>query len=43
MSRWVFDRPIEVEDITGIALGCWMIPVENGTAGAGYWLPAWPE
>ena len=43
MSRWVFDRPMEVNDITGIALGCWMIPVENGIAGEGYWLTALPE
>ena len=43
MSRWVFDRPTEVNDITGIALGCWMIPVENGVAGEGYWLPVLPE
>lgn len=43
MARWVFDRPLEVSDITGVALGCWMIPVENGVAGEGYWLPALPE
>ena len=29
--------------ITGVALGCWRIPVENGVAGEGYWLPALPE
>ena len=43
MARWVFDRPVEVDGITGIALGAWMIPVEQGMAGEGYWLPAWPE
>ena len=43
ISRWVFDRPLEVGDITGVALGAWMIPVENGIAGEGYWLPAMPE
>lgn len=43
MARWVFDRPIEVNDITGVALGCWMIPVENGVAGEGYWLSSLPE
>lgn len=42
LSRWVFDRPMEVGDITGVALGCWMIPVENSVAGEGYWLPALP-
>lgn len=43
LSRWEFDRPVEVEDVTGVALGCWMIPVESGVAGEGYWLPALPE
>lgn len=43
MARWVFDRPMEVNSITGVALGCWMIPVENGIAGEGYWLPSLPE
>lgn len=43
MARWEFDRPVEVGSITGVALGCWMIPVENGVAGEGYWLPALPE
>ena len=43
LSRWEFDRPVEIKNITGVALGCWMIPVENGVAGEGYWLPALPE
>lgn len=43
MARWVFDRPTDVSSITGVALGCWMIPVENGVAGEGYWLAALPE
>lgn len=49
MSRWVFDRPVEVHDVTGVAIGSWrtphpwMIPVENGVAGAGYWLSAPPQ
>lgn len=42
MARWEFDRPVEVGSITGVALGCWMIPVENGIAGEGYWLAALP-
>lgn len=40
---WRFDTPVEVNDITGVALGAWMIPVENGVAGEGYWLSAAPE
>lgn len=43
MARWEFDRPMEIKNITGVALGCWMIPVENGVAGEGYWLPALPQ
>ncbi len=43
MARWAFDRPAEVDQITGVAIGAWMIPVENGTAGEGYWLPELPE
>lgn len=42
-ARWEFEDAVEVTDITGVALGCWMIPVENGVAGEGYWLPALPE
>lgn len=42
MARWVFDSPVEVDQITGVAIGAWMIPVENGTAGEGYWLAAPP-
>ncbi len=42
MARWAFDRPLEVKDITGLTLGCWMIPIENGVAGEGYWLSVLP-
>lgn len=42
LSRWEFDRPVEIKNVTGVALGCWMIPVENGVAGEGYWLAALP-
>lgn len=44
LNRWDFEEPMEdLASITGISIGCWMIPVENGTAGEGYWLPALPE
>jgi len=43
MSSWVFDRPVEVDQITGVAIGAWMIPVESGTAGEGYWLSELPD
>lgn len=43
LVQWDFDRPVDVGDITGVALGQWMIPVQDGTAGEGYWLAALPE
>ena len=43
ISQWEFAQPVDVSQITGAALGCWMIPIENGAAGEGYWLPALPE
>jgi len=42
LARWVFDEPIDVNTITGVAIGAWYIPVENGAAGAGYWLSEAP-
>lgn len=43
IGHWRFAAPVEVNDITGVALGCWMIPVENGVAGEGYWLSELPK
>lgn len=44
LNRWNFAEPIEdLNSLTGISIGCWMIPVENGVAGEGYWLAALPE
>lgn len=41
-ARWEFAEPVEIGEITGVAIGCWMIPVENGVAGEGYWLAELP-
>ncbi len=44
LNRWDFPEPMEeLNSITGISIGCWMIPVESGVAGEGYWLPSLPE
>lgn len=40
MARWIFETPVEVDDITAVTIGDWVIPVENGVAGEGYWRPA---
>lgn len=37
--RWEFPQAVDdVNDIVGLSVGRWYIPVENGEAGAGYWL-----
>lgn len=35
-SHWLFDQPVDLEQMTGLAIKDWMIPIENGTAGAPY-------
>lgn len=41
-NHWSFDAPIDPEQVTGIAVGYWMIPLEGGAGGPGYWLDALP-
>jgi len=43
LARWVFDEPVDVDAITGVAIGAWMIPVERGVAGEGHWLAEPPQ
>lgn len=44
LNRWNFAEPIEdLNSVTGVSIGYWMIPIENGTAGEGYWLSELPE
>lgn len=44
LNRWNFAQPIEdLSSLTGVSIGCWMIPVDSGVAGEGYWLPTLPE
>ncbi|NCB62428.1 MAG: DUF4179 domain-containing protein [Clostridia bacterium] len=42
LDRWVFDTPPDVEQVVGIAVGYWMIPLNGDTAGPGYWLSEMP-
>lgn len=43
LARWDFKEPMDLDQITGVSLGYWMIPLENGAAGEGYWLYQLPE
>ena len=43
VNHWSFPDPVEVEQVVGMSLGQWYIPLENGTAGAGYWLEQAPQ
>lgn len=35
-SQWLFSQPVDLEELTGLAIGEWMIPIENGAAGTPY-------
>lgn len=39
---WVFDEPIVPEDVVGVAIGKWYIPIEGNTAQPGRWLSELP-
>lgn len=42
-SSWRFPQAVESEEIIGISLGAWYIPIhEDNTAGPGYWLETTP-
>jgi hypothetical protein len=38
-----FDDPVDPEQVTGISIHAWMIPLEGATAGEGYWLSELPQ
>jgi len=42
-NHWTFDRPIEPDTVTAIAIGQWYIPIEKGAAQPGHWLPELPK
>lgn len=41
-DQWEFEDPADLDQVTGVAVGYWMIPIENGAAGEGYWLTELP-
>lgn len=43
IDRWEFAEPVDVEQIVGISVWYWYIPIDGDTAGPGYWLDKLPE
>ncbi len=43
VNHWTFPEPVEPEEVTAIALGLWYVPIENGVAQPGRWLPEQPQ
>lgn len=41
-NYWLFDDPIVPEDVVGVAIGQWYIPIEGNAAQPGHWLPKLP-
>lgn len=37
-----FEEPMDIDQVVGVALGMWYIPIDGDTAGQGYWLDAMP-
>ena len=42
-GEYSLDTPVEPEEIVGVSLGYWMIPIQGETGGPGYWLTELPE
>jgi hypothetical protein len=43
ITYWAFDDPVDPDQVTGISIHAWMIPLEGATAGEGYWLSQLPQ
>ena len=41
-NHWSFDAPVDPAQVTGIAVGYWMIPLDGEAGGPGYWLTELP-
>lgn len=41
--RWAFEDAVDVTQVTGVAVGYWLIPLDGDTAGPGYWLKELPQ
>ena len=40
---WDYDDAVDPQDVVGVALGYWYIPIDGETGGPGYWLDKLPE
>ena len=43
VNHWSFPEPVEPKEVSAIAIGLWYVPLENGIAQPGYWLPELPK
>lgn len=43
ITCWAFDEPVDSEQVTGLSIQSWMIPLDGAAAGEGYWLSELPE
>ena len=41
-QEYSLENPVEPDQVVGISFGYWMIPLDGGTAGPGYWLKELP-
>ena len=41
-NLWSFDEPIQPDQVTGVAVGYWYMPLDGNAAGPGRWLTALP-
>lgn len=43
VNHWSFPEPVEPGEVTAVAIGLWYVPIQDGTAQPGYWLPELPK
>lgn len=43
MDCWTFEEPVDPEDVTGISLAYWYLPLCGDAAGEGRWLSELPR
>lgn len=43
LSCWEYEDPVEPEQVAGISVGYWYIPLDGDTAGTGHWLDKLPD
>ena len=42
LECWAFQQPVDPEEVVGISLAYWYIPIDGAAAGPGHWLPSLP-